>query len=147
MDGPAGLQAVAAYEQPGPRSLRLPEDLFVHPRRDDAGWWDDGPSIVLAGPETAGPGRVLDHLARLLPDARNAVVVAGQRLPGTRSAELADGQRHVKIRGRYVPVRAEITHFADFGEYADEAAVRDWATAGAPPETVFSSRASPTRPS
>ncbi|MFG1648241.1 MBL fold metallo-hydrolase [Amycolatopsis sp. NPDC049252] len=128
VDNPVGLPAGVP---------RLPEDVAVHRRPEDTDWWADGPSIVLAGPETAGPGRVLDQLARLLPDARNAVVVAGPGAAGTRTAQLADGLRQVKIRGRYVPVHAEITRFADFGEYADEASVRAWATAGAPPETVF----------
>lgn len=133
VDSPAGLSACEAQ----PDGLRLPDDLVVHPRPRDTRWWDDGPSIVLAGPETAGPGRVLDHLARLLPDARNAVAVAGPSIPGTWAAQLASGVRQLKIRGRYVPVRAEFTPFADFGEYADDASVRAWATAGAPPETTF----------
>ncbi|WP_410622904.1 MBL fold metallo-hydrolase [Amycolatopsis sp. cmx-8-4] len=135
VDSPAGLSAIDGYRWDG--EPRLPEDLVEHRRPGDTAWWDAGPSIVLAGPETAGPGRVLDHLARLLPDARNAVVVAGPVVPGTRAAHLAKQPRQVKIRGRYVPVRAEITPLADFREYADDAALRAWATAAAPPETAF----------
>jgi hypothetical protein len=62
--------------------------------------WADENTEVPVGPVVADgagrrgrrPGRrrtrVPDHLARLLPDARNAVVVAGPVVPGTRAAQL-----------------------------------------------------------
>lgn len=38
-------------------------------------------------------GRVLHHLARLLPDPRNAVILPGYQAAGTRGRLLADGAR------------------------------------------------------
>ena len=139
LDSPAGLSAVEAYQRAeserwpdirtdGLGRIRLPELVSA---------LSDQPSIVIAGPETAGPGRVLGHLARLLPDPRNAVLPAGYQVPGTRAAALASGVRQLKIRGRYVPVRAEITRLDGLGELADEPGVHDWALAGSPPDTTY----------
>ncbi|MGW4059932.1 MBL fold metallo-hydrolase [Amycolatopsis sp. NPDC004747] len=97
----------------------------------------DGPSIILAGLATADAGRVLRHLARLLPDRRNGVVLLGHPAPGTRAAQLADGARHLKIHGRYVPVRAEVTALGDTGAFAGPAEVLAWAAATPAPETAF----------
>ena len=54
-------------------------------------------------------GRVLHHLEHQLPRSRNAVVLTGYQVAGTRGRALADGAE-VKIHGRYVPVRAEIAN-------------------------------------
>ncbi|MDX3189759.1 hypothetical protein PV458_15255 [Streptomyces sp. MN03-5084-2B] len=97
----------------------------------------DGPSIILTGLATADSGRVLRHLARLLPDRRNGVVLLGHPAPGTRAAQLADGARHLKIHGRYVPVRAEVTALGGTDAFAGPAEVLAWATATPPPETAF----------
>jgi len=79
----------------------------------------------------------LAHLIRVLPDLRNAVLLAGYQVPGTRAAELASGVRQLKIRGRYIPIRAEITRFDGFGELADETGVQNWALAGSRPDTTY----------
>jgi len=97
----------------------------------------DRPSIIVAGLASAGSGRVLRHLAALLPDRRNGVVLLGHPVPGTRAAQLADGARHLKIHGRYVPVRAEVTPLGGTGAFAGPAEVLTWATATPAPETAF----------
>ena len=97
----------------------------------------DRPSIIVAGLETADSGRVLWHLAAALPDPRDGVVLLGHPAPGTRAAQLAAGARHLKIQGRYVPVRAEVTALGGTGEFAGPAEVLAWATATPAPETAF----------
>ncbi|HEY3470202.1 MAG TPA: MBL fold metallo-hydrolase [Amycolatopsis sp.] len=97
----------------------------------------DQPSIILAGFATADSGRVLRHLAALLPDPRTGVVLPGAPEPGTRAAQLADGARHLKIHGRYVPVRAEVTALGAPGGFAATAEALAWASAAPPVETAF----------
>ncbi|QKV80539.1 MBL fold metallo-hydrolase [Amycolatopsis sp. Hca4] len=97
----------------------------------------DGPSVILAGLGTADSGRVLRHLARVLPDRRGGVVLCGHPAPGTRAAQLANGARHLKIHGRYVPVRAEVTALGGTGAFAGPEEVLAWATATPAPETAF----------
>jgi len=148
LDSPTGLSSVAVHDRavsegrPGVRpdglgGVRLPEHLLELRSASEATWLEERPSIIVAGPATAGAGRVLGHLATLLPDARNAVLLVGPQVPGTRAELMASRVRQVKIRGRYVPVRAEITEFGGFGKFADQAQVEAWATAGPPPETTY----------
>ena len=44
-------------------------------------------------------GRVLHHLARALPDARNTVLFAGYQAAGTRGRQLRDGAKFTRIHG------------------------------------------------
>ncbi|MBE1495683.1 metallo-beta-lactamase family protein [Amycolatopsis lexingtonensis] len=135
LDGGAGLEvfrrAVAEqwpelrrdrrFEEPGSLVAEVP----------------DRPSIIVPGPEPADVGRVLRHLETLLPDPRNGVILLGHPAPGTRAARLGAGARHVKIHGRYHPVRAEVTALGSTGEFADPAELLAWATASPAPETAF----------
>ncbi|MEU5266577.1 MBL fold metallo-hydrolase [Amycolatopsis sp. NPDC021455] len=134
LDGETGLEvhqrAVAERWHELRRDARVSElDLSTGP--------PDRPSIILAGLATADSGRVLRHLAALLPDRRNGVVLLGHPAPDTRAAQLADGARHLKIHGRYVPVRAEVTPLGGTGAFAGPAEVLAWATATPAPETAF----------
>ena len=83
-------------------------------------------------------GRVLHHLARLLPDNRNTVVLAGFQAAGTRGRSLADGARTVKLLGKHVPVRASVVAMQSLSVHADADDLVDWlARVDGPPETVF----------
>ncbi|MEU0537218.1 MBL fold metallo-hydrolase [Amycolatopsis tolypomycina] len=130
LDGDLGLEVYRQAAAELRRGARVPApELRPEP--------PDGPSIVLAGLATADSGRVLQHLARLLPDRRNGVILLGHPAPGTRAAQLADGARHLKIHGRYVPVRAEVTALGGTGAFAGPAEVLAWATATPAPESAF----------
>ena len=86
----------------------------------------------------AAGGRVVHHLEHLLPQARNTVVLTGYQAEGTRGRQLLQGAPHVKIHGRYVPVRAEVVTVPDFSVHADSEEVLDWlASAPSPPQTVY----------
>src|SRR5699024_3902971 len=96
------------------------------------------PMVIVASSGMVEGGRVLHHLARLLPDRRNTVVLTGFQAAGTRGRALADGARHVKINGHHVRVRAEVVRSGDFSVHADAADLMDWLRALAPaPETVY----------
>lgn len=96
------------------------------------------PSIIVSASGMATGGRVLHHLERCLPDARNTVILSGFQAEGTRGRRLLEGESILKIHGRYVPVRAEIQDLSALSVHADSDELRDWVTA-APrrPETVF----------
>jgi metallo-beta-lactamase family protein len=88
-----------------------------------------------------GHTRALDGLDLIVRtgevDQHNGVVLLGPPVPGTRAAQLASGTRRLKIHGRYVPVRAEVTALGSTGEFAGPAEVLAWATATPPPETAL----------
>jgi len=141
IDAPTGLTATRVHELAAGEGwpeltgagLRLPYDLS----EVDDGEELRGPSVIIAGNGMATGGRVLDHLERMLPDPRHGVVILGPAEPETLVRRLRDGARQVKIRGRYRPVRAEITHFDGLGTHGGAEVIRAWATGGPEPEAVF----------
>jgi metallo-beta-lactamase family protein len=96
------------------------------------------PAIIISASGMAAGGRVLHHLARLLPHHRNSVVLCGFQAAGTRGRSLADGARNVKMLGRYVPVRAEVEVLRSLSVHADADGLHDWIAALVEvPDTVF----------
>jgi metallo-beta-lactamase family protein len=103
------------------------------------------PAIIISASGMATGGRVLHHLARLLPHHRNSVVLCGFQAAGTRGRSLADGARSIKMLGRYVPVRAEIDVLRSLSVHADADGLHDWISAlPAVPDTVFVVHGEPT---
>ncbi|MCC6765688.1 MAG: MBL fold metallo-hydrolase [Deltaproteobacteria bacterium] len=97
-----------------------------------------GPSIIVSASGMASGGRVLHHLARRLPDERNAVLLVGFQAEGTRGRALADGARELKMHGRYIGVRAEVASVPAFSVHADRDEIVAWLRrAPRAPETVF----------
>ncbi|GAB3147603.1 MBL fold metallo-hydrolase [Amycolatopsis stemonae] len=136
LDTPADRAALDVHRRA--EAERWPElRRDAHAAIPEAAQVPDGPSVVLAGFATADSGRVLRHLEALLPDPRNGVVLLGHAWPGTRAARLAEGARQLKIHGRYVPVRAEVTALGETGGFAGPAEVLAWVTATPAPETAF----------
>ena len=83
-------------------------------------------------------GRVLHHLARLLPDPRNSIVLGGFQAAGTRGRSLADGADSIKMFGRYFPVRADVMQTNSFSVHADSYELIVWVERlPEPPTTVF----------
>jgi len=116
-----------------PGNLRLVHSVEESMRISDPG----RPSIVISASGMATGGRVLYHLARLLPGKRNTVVLPGFQVPGTRGRALLDGARTVKIHGRYVPVRAQIAGLSEFSAHADSDELIAWLkSAPQAPDTV-----------
>jgi metallo-beta-lactamase family protein len=84
------------------------------------------PSIVISSSGMATGGRVLHHLARVLPDPRNTVLFAGYQAVGTRGRSLKDGAHAVRIHGQDVTVRARIASLESMSAHADAAEILRW---------------------
>lgn len=97
-----------------------------------------GPLVVISASGMATGGRVLHHLSRRLGDSRNTVLLVGYQAAGTRGRRLLEGERMLKMLGRYVPVRAEIVNVPGFSVHADADDLVAWlARAGTPPRIVY----------
>ncbi|WP_344047952.1 MBL fold metallo-hydrolase [Nocardioides panacihumi] len=96
------------------------------------------PCIVISASGMATGGRVVHHLAHQLPNPRDCVVLTGYQAPGTRGRDLIEGVRHLKMYGRYVPVRAEVVDIPDFSVHADADELVAWVgSAETLPRTVY----------
>ncbi len=101
------------------RALRTPEESRTV---NEPPW----PCVIVSASGMATGGRVLHHLAHMLPDPRNSVVLVGYQAVGTRARDLAEGARHLKVHGRYVPVRAEVVSVDGFSVHADADELLSW---------------------
>lgn len=96
------------------------------------------PRIVVSSSGMLEGGRVLAHLERLLPDERNTILICGYQAEGTRGRRLIDGAKTLKVRGRYLPVKAEVAQDREFSGHADASELIGWLEKLKPkPELVF----------
>lgn len=95
-------------------------------------------SIVIAGSGMMTGGRVLSHLAKRLPDARNSVVLVGFQAAGTRGSQLRNGAAEIKIHGEYVNALASIEEISTLSAHADQRDMLQWLKHfESPPKKVF----------
>ncbi|HXJ95434.1 MAG TPA: MBL fold metallo-hydrolase [Terriglobia bacterium] len=84
------------------------------------------PMIIISASGMATGGRVLHHLARCLPDARNTILFEGFQAPGTRGQAIQSGVHAIKIHGEMVPVRAHVESMENFSGHADYGEMLRW---------------------
>jgi metallo-beta-lactamase family protein len=83
-------------------------------------------AIVISASGMATGGRVLHHLARALPEAKNTVLFVGYQAAGTRGRQLCDGSKATHIHGVDVPVRARIERIDSMSAHADADEIMRW---------------------
>jgi metallo-beta-lactamase family protein len=83
-------------------------------------------AIVISSSGMATGGRVLHHLAAVLPDPKNTVLFVGYQAEGTRGRQLVDGVREVRIHGQSVDVNARVTKIDSMSAHADRGEILRW---------------------
>jgi metallo-beta-lactamase family protein len=102
------------------------------------------PCIIISASGMAAGGRVLHHLAQRLPDARNAVILAGFQAQGTRGRALQEGAKTLNIYGQQVPVCAEIVELGQFSAHAGKSELLRWLSGlPAPPKQTYLTHGEP----
>lgn len=86
----------------------------------------EGSGILISASGMASGGRVVHHLANMLPDPKNSVILVGYQSVGTRGRMLEDGAREVKIHGDWVAVNAHISKIESFSVHADSDELVKW---------------------
>lgn len=86
------------------------------------------PFVLLSSSGMATGGRVLGHLANLAPSPKNVILMAGFQAGGTRGAALLAGAKEIKIRGRFIPVRAKVRRLENVSAHADQGELVAWAS-------------------
>lgn len=93
--------------------------------------------IIVSASGMATGGRVVHHLAHMLPNPKNAVILVGYQAVGTRGRQLLDGNEHVTIHGGPVPVRAEVLQVENFSVHADGDELVAWLRTAGSVGTAF----------
>jgi len=84
------------------------------------------PAIIISASGMATGGRVLHHIARLAPDRKNAILLAGFQAEGTRGRALEDGAKTLRIHGADVPIHAEVVNLRQFSAHAGQSELMRW---------------------
>ena len=87
------------------------------------------PCIIVSASGMVTGGRVLHHLAQKLPDAKNAIILAGFQAEGTRGRALQEGAKALHLFGQLVPVNAEIITLGQFSAHAGQSELLRWLSA------------------
>lgn len=103
----------------------------------------DDPVIVLSASGMATGGRVLHHLMKMTPDARNTVIFVGHQAAGTRGWRYVNGEKRVRIYGQDYAVNARISHMDALSAHADAAQLADWLAQSPAPKRAFIVHAEP----
>ena len=82
--------------------------------------------LILSASGMLTGGRVLHHLERRLPDARNAVLLVGFQAAGTRGRALAEGAKTLRMFGTEVAVRAEVVELHQLSAHAGQSELLRW---------------------
>ena len=102
------------------------------------------PKVIISASGMATGGRVLHHLKRFAPDARNTILFAGFQAGGTRGAAMVASAQSVKIHGEYVPVRAQVANLDMLSAHADADEIMRWLRGfKRPPRTTFITHGEP----
>lgn len=94
-------------------------------------------SIIISASGMATGGRVVHHLARMLPDPKNTVILVGYQAAGSRGRSLEEGQGEIKIHGQFVPVRAHISKVGSFSVHADTDELMSWLSQAQKPFAAY----------
>lgn len=94
-------------------------------------------SIVISASGMATGGRVVHHLANMLPNPKNTVILVGYQAQGSRGRLLEEGAKEVKIHGEFIPVNAHISKVESFSVHADSDELIAWLKQVKKPKQAF----------
>ncbi|HEY3128615.1 MAG TPA: MBL fold metallo-hydrolase [Acidobacteriota bacterium] len=98
----------------------------------------DTPAVVIAGSGMVTGGRILNHLEFGLHNPNNLILLVGFQAEGTRGRALQDGAREVKLRGKVLPVRAQVNKIDGLSGHGDSEDMLRWLRHfPSPPKTTF----------
>ena len=96
------------------------------------------PCVIVSANGMCTGGRIQHHLLHRLRDPRNLMLFIGFQAPGTRGAQIKDGEKQVKIFGEIVPVRAQTAALEQFSDHADTPEMLKWLhTFPQPPQATW----------
>lgn len=86
----------------------------------------DHSAIIISASGMATGGRVVHHLANMLPNPKNTVILVGYQAVGSRGRLLEDGTKTIKIHGEELFINAHIAKVESFSVHADSDELIAW---------------------
>lgn len=97
----------------------------------------DQSSIIISASGMGTGGRVVHHLANMLPNPKNTVILVGYQAAGSRGRSLEEGKREIKMYGKLVPVKAKVVKVESFSVHADADELIAWLRQNPKPKQAF----------
>ena len=87
---------------------------------------DNKPKIVIAGSGMLTGGRMLNYLETQAQNPNNTLLFVGYQAEGTRGRKLLEGDKELKVYGKWVPFNMQVTEIEGLSAHADHTEVIDW---------------------
>jgi metallo-beta-lactamase family protein len=91
--------------------------------------FDEKPKVVIAASGMVTGGRVLSYLEHYIGFPETTVIIIGYQAEGTRGRKLLEGDKEIKIRGKYYPVLATILEIEALSAHGDQKDLLNWLSA------------------
>ncbi|WP_025663245.1 MBL fold metallo-hydrolase RNA specificity domain-containing protein [Aquimarina megaterium] len=87
---------------------------------------DNAPKIVIAGSGMLTGGRMLNYLETQAQNPNNTLLFVGYQAEGTRGRKLLEGDKKLKVYGKWVPFHMEVAEIEGLSAHADHKELMDW---------------------
>lgn len=87
---------------------------------------DNRPKVIIAGSGMMTGGRILHHLKKYLPNAKNGVLVIGYQAEHTLGRKILDGASEVSIYRATYKIRASVDAIGSFSAHGDREKLARW---------------------
>lgn len=87
---------------------------------------DNKPKIVIAGSGMLTGGRMLNYLETQAQNPNNTLLFVGYQAEGTRGRKLLEGDKELKVYGKWVPFKMQVAEIEGLSAHADHTELMDW---------------------
>ncbi|MAB38883.1 MAG: MBL fold metallo-hydrolase [Aequorivita sp.] len=87
---------------------------------------DNKPKIVIAGSGMLTGGRMLNYLETQAQNPNNTLLFVGYQAEGTRGRKLLEGNKELKVYGKWVPFKMQVAEIEGLSAHADHTELMDW---------------------
>ncbi len=87
---------------------------------------DNKPKIVIAGSGMLTGGRMLNYLETQAQNPNNTLLFVGYQAEGTRGRKLLEGEKELKVYGKWVPFNMKVAVIEGLSAHADHTELIDW---------------------